>query len=166
MSEHIEDHAKLYEAARSLRKTGMPMTWRADEISSVLDELIRLRHIVASGLAVSINQENKQLRADNEALIATGKVLGSGVDILGPRCDQLKAENERLERNRDMWKGQVERQAEELASLRSELRVMDVLAEAMAEVKATSDGESTQPIAGIVSGCLAEIATMDNGEQP
>lgn len=68
MSEHIEDHAKLYEAARSLRKTGMPLTWRADEISSVLDELIRLRHVVASGLAVSINQENKELKFDNEAL--------------------------------------------------------------------------------------------------
>ncbi|MCF5059094.1 hypothetical protein GIW54_21600 [Pseudomonas proteolytica] len=31
---------------------------------------------------------------------------------------ELKAENERLERNRDMWKGQVERQAEELTALR------------------------------------------------
>lgn len=70
----------------------------------------------------------------------------------------LLAERDRLERNRDMWKGQVERQAEELALLRRELRVMDVLAEAMAEVKATSDGHSTQPIADIVAGCLAEIA--------
>lgn len=68
MSEHIEDHKKLYEAARSLRKTGMPLSWRADEISAVLDELIRLRRIVASGLAVSINQENKDLRFEVEGL--------------------------------------------------------------------------------------------------
>ena len=34
---------------------------------------------------------------------------------------ELKAENERLERNRDMWKGQVERQAEELTALREEV---------------------------------------------
>jgi hypothetical protein len=66
--EHIEDHKKLYEAARSLRKTGMPLSWRAGEISAVLDELIRLRHIVASGLAVSINQENKDLRFEVEGL--------------------------------------------------------------------------------------------------
>lgn len=70
MIEHIEDHAKLYEAARSLRKSGMPLSWRADEISAVLDELIRLRHIVASGLAVSINQENKDLRFEVERLKA------------------------------------------------------------------------------------------------
>lgn len=34
---------------------------------------------------------------------------------------ELKAENERIERNRDMWKGQVERQAEELTALRGEV---------------------------------------------
>lgn len=34
---------------------------------------------------------------------------------------ELKAENERLERNRDMWKGQVERQSEELTTLRGEV---------------------------------------------
>ena len=33
---------------------------------------------------------------------------------------ELKAENERLERNRDMWKGQVERQAEEMTALRKD----------------------------------------------
>lgn len=68
MSEHIEDHAKLYDAARSLRKTGMHISWPANEISAVLDELIRLRHIVASGLAVSINQENKELRKEQERI--------------------------------------------------------------------------------------------------
>lgn len=68
MSEHIEDHEKLYEAARSLRATGMKLSWQAGEISAVLDELLRLRHIVASGLAVSINQENKDLKHENEQL--------------------------------------------------------------------------------------------------
>lgn len=70
MSEHIEDHKKLYEAARSLRKTGMPLSWRADEIAAALEEMVRLRHIVASGLAVSINQENKDLRFEVECLKA------------------------------------------------------------------------------------------------
>lgn len=72
----------------------------------------------------------------------------------------LVVEKGRTERNRDMWKGQVERQAEDIAKLRHEVRVADVLAEALAEVKATSDGESTQPIADIVAGCIAEIGAM------
>lgn len=76
----------------------------------------------------------------------------------------LVIEKERTERNRDMWKGQVERQTQEITKLRQEIRVMDVLAEAMAEVKATSDGESTQPIADIVAGCLVEIAELSKGD--
>lgn len=36
----------------------------------------------------------------------------------------------------------------------------DILAEAMAEVKASSDGLSDQPIAEIVQGCLDEIAAL------
>lgn len=98
-----------------------------------------------------------------------GEASLAGANNLLAECygalGKLMADNERLERNRDMWKGQVERQAEELVSLRSELRVIDVLAEAMAEMKATSDGESAQPIADIVSGCVAEIAAMGHGER-
>lgn len=48
------------------------------------------------------SEEVAQLRAENKALTS------------------YKAENERLERNRDMWKGQVERQAEELTTLRKD----------------------------------------------
>lgn len=39
-------------------------------------------------------------------------------------------------------------------------RHFDILAEAMAEVKATSDGLSDQPIADIVAGCIEEIAAL------
>jgi hypothetical protein len=39
-------------------------------------------------------------------------------------------------------------------------RHFDILAEAMSEVKATSDGESDQPISDIVAGCLAEIDAL------
>ncbi|MFL1495073.1 hypothetical protein [Pseudomonas antarctica] len=35
--------------------------------------------------------------------------------------EKLKADNDRIERNRDMWKGQVEQQAEELTALRGEV---------------------------------------------
>ncbi len=39
-------------------------------------------------------------------------------------------------------------------------RHFDILAEALAEVKATSDGKSDQSIADIVAGCLDEIAAL------
>ncbi|MDF1599670.1 hypothetical protein PZ895_07760 [Mesorhizobium sp. YIM 152430] len=39
-------------------------------------------------------------------------------------------------------------------------RHFDILVEAMAEVKATSDGGSDQPIADIVAGCIAEITAL------
>ena len=51
-------------------------------------------------------------------------------------------------------------------SLRRDARILDILVEAMAEVKATSDGNSDQPIADIVSGCLAEIAANRSPENP
>lgn len=37
---------------------------------------------------------------------------------------------------------------------------LNILAEAMAEVKATSDGLSDQPIAAIVAGCIDEIKEL------
>jgi len=43
-------------------------------------------------------------------------------------------------------------------------RHFEILAEAMAEIKATSDGLSNQPIADIVAGCLEEIAAL--GRKP
>lgn len=43
-------------------------------------------------------------------------------------------------------------------------RHFEILTEAMAEVKATSDGLSDQPIADIVAGCLAEIEAL--GREP
>ena len=45
-------------------------------------------------------------------------------------------------------------------------RHFDILAEAMAEVKATSDGLSDQPIADIVQGCLDEIAALPDHPAP
>lgn len=44
----------------------------------------------------------------------------AGMENVAQQRDQLKAENERLERNRDMWKAKVERQAEELTALRKD----------------------------------------------
>ena len=58
-----------------------------------------------------------------EALKAEVAGLRTGYEAYERVKAELKAENERLERNRDMWKGQVERQAEELTALREEVTV-------------------------------------------
>lgn len=39
-------------------------------------------------------------------------------------------------------------------------RHFEILAEALSEIKATSDGLSDQPIADIIAGCLAEIEAL------
>jgi len=36
----------------------------------------------------------------------------------------------------------------------------DILVAAMSEVKATSEGKSTQPISQIVAGCVSELAAL------
>jgi CRISPR/Cas system-associated endoribonuclease Cas2 len=77
--------------------------------------------------------------------VQSGELGKHRADAIKARYDALKAENE---------------------SLRKDARLLDILAEAMAEVKATSDGESEQPIADIVSGCLAEIAAISSPENP
>lgn len=41
-------------------------------------------------------------------------------------------------------------------------RCQDILASAMAEIKATHDGTSDQPIAEIIAGCIAEIHSAND----
>lgn len=74
-------------------------------------------NIQNKALSDSFRNERDQLRAEVAGL-RTGYEAYERVNA------ELKAENERLERNRDMWKGQVERQAEELTALRK--RIDDV----------------------------------------
>lgn len=61
------------------------------------------------------------LQAERDRLRAEVAGLRTGYEAYEQVNAELKAENERLERNRDMWKGQVERQAEELTALREEV---------------------------------------------
>ncbi|WP_262381416.1 hypothetical protein [Pseudomonas sp. WS 5079] len=92
-------------------------------------------------MMTKLEDQNVLLKAENErdelALRAFSRVAENAVaerdqlraEVAGLRTGyeayervnaELKAENERIERNRDMWKGQVERQAEELTALREE----------------------------------------------
>lgn len=63
---------------------------------------------------------------------------------------ELKAENERIERNRDMWKGQVERQAEELTSMRKDAEQWRALV-----------GRAKDPVIGY-TGCVI-CGSADHG---
>lgn len=117
---------------------------------------------------------------DNEAHLS-----GAEVEEVASSLATLQAEVERLTKERDEeavcvayaegdFKKALDRAeaAEtELAQLKQQLaerpgvRHFDILAEAMAEVKATSDGDSTQPIADIVAGCLAEIDALPDSRR-
>ena len=63
----------------------------------------------------------QEILAERDQLRAEIAGLKTGYEAYERVNAELKAENERLERNRDMWKGQVERQAEELTALREEV---------------------------------------------
>ena len=63
----------------------------------------------------------KTVVAERDQLRAEIAGLRTGYEAYERVNAELKAENERLERNRDMWKGQVERQTEELTTLRGEV---------------------------------------------
>jgi len=80
------------------------------------------------------------------------------------QVDELKTENESLRANANLHKLSMDASCYEIQEMRKDARLLDILAEAMAEVKATSDGESDQPIADIVSGCLAEIDAISSPE--
>lgn len=61
------------------------------------------------------------LIAEIDKIDADRKACWAEFKVQGRMLDEIKAENERIARNRDMWKGQVERQAEELTRLRKAL---------------------------------------------
>jgi predicted nucleic acid-binding Zn-ribbon protein len=70
---------------------------------------------------------------------------------------EIDARNASAER--DALKAEVER-------LRASRKVLTVLAEAMAEIKTTIDGNSNQPVRDIVYGAIAEVAALSrNGEE-
>ncbi|MEO3387365.1 hypothetical protein [Mesorhizobium sp. CAU 1741] len=85
------------------------------------------------------------------------------------RIAELEAENARLTKERDesgrRWRDSFD--AMHQRAMRAEakhvvdLRHFNILVEAMAEVKATSDGLSDQPVADIVQGCIDEIASLE-----
>jgi hypothetical protein len=84
---------------------------------------------------------------------------------------QLQTANEELARVRETLHPKLRESQERVRALSSGLTAAkgaletlrkreSVLVDAMAEVKATSDGKSTQPIASIVSGCITELALL------
>jgi hypothetical protein len=79
------------------------------------------------------------------ALSSENARLREHVSDLETRKAEVHALHERTERNRDMWKGQVERQSEELASLRQKLEQKD---EALERVIAYLEGGNPLHMSG------------------
>ena len=96
--------------SRKIRRVRDRLGWR--EGMSVLEIRARaeqLRALASQGAVVTAD-----LMAERDQLKAEIAGLKTGYEAYEQVNAELKAENERLERNRDMWKGQVERQTEEL----------------------------------------------------
>lgn len=68
---------------------------------------------------------------------------------------KLKAENERLERNRDMWKEQVGRQCETIEGLRKALKTAE---DAMWHADGNMDGEAAD--------ARDALAVLGQGDRP
>ena len=66
-------------------------------------------------------EDRNKLGDRYDAVNAEVAGLRTGYEAYEQVNAELKAENDRIERNRDMWKGQVERQSKELAALRGEV---------------------------------------------
>lgn len=49
---------------------------------------------------------------------------------------------------------------ERITDLERKLRIAEISQEAMAEIKATIDGDSDQPVRDIVYGCISEIKNL------
>lgn len=131
----VEQHVPLTELE------GVPGWSRVVELVDVVAERDQLRaeaHRLTMGMGMQVIKsfsEHADQKSIDELLAAGIQVdkeeisrlraevagLRTGYEAYEQVNAELKAENERLERNRDMWKGQVERQAEELTALREEV---------------------------------------------
>ena len=67
------------------------------------------------------------------------------------RIEKLKAE-------RDALAEENERLRKRVKDMSSDIRIGYIHCEALAEIKATVDGKSDQPVADIISSCIAAVA--------
>jgi hypothetical protein len=65
---------------------------------------------------------------------------------------------EAAEAERDALADEIERLRKRVKDMSSDIRIGYIHCEALAEIKATVDGKSDQPVADIISGCIAEVA--------
>jgi len=87
-----------------------------EEIETVLIHGKALKDVVSE--RDHLDAMNANLRDQNTSLDAECARLEKGRDELASRVRELEGERDRALRNRDMWKGQCERQAEQLTALR------------------------------------------------
>ncbi|MBT9303276.1 hypothetical protein [Pseudomonas sp. TAE6080] len=102
-----------------------------EDMQEAQRENARLTELLTVGMTLDGNlrvygdwqsvRKAQEILAERDQLRAEIAGLKTGYEAYEQVNAELKAENERLERNRDMWKGQVERQAEELTALREEV---------------------------------------------
>ena len=134
-------------AIRELVRSGYPLKARdAKDLLGHNDHLVELLE-ARSRLMLGVEIERDQLRAEIAG-------LKTGYEAYEQVNAELKAENERLERNRDMWKGQVDRQCETIEGLRKALKAAE---DAMWHADGNMDGEAAD--------ARDALADLGQGEQ-
>ncbi|MFJ2456378.1 hypothetical protein ACIOWK_32540 [Pseudomonas protegens] len=118
-----QSSAELAVHMRSLQK--MP-GWHDPLADRLWQEVEALKALIAENEHLAMcarkwEEAAMQWGAERDHLKAEVAGLKTGYEAYERVNAELKAENKRIERNRDMWKGQVERQAGELTKLRKAL---------------------------------------------
>ena len=94
----------------------------ADELAG--NQLYGLQRRCRDEAAALLRQQSERIAELAAEVLEQARCTGMGAErelALMAERDRLQAEVERTSNNRDMWKGQCERQAEQLAQMRAEV---------------------------------------------
>lgn len=94
----------------------------ADELAG--NQLYGLQRRCRDEAAALLRQQSERIAELEAEVLEQARCTGMGAErelALMAERDRLQAEVERTSNNRDMWKGQCERQAEQLAQMRAEV---------------------------------------------
>ena len=141
------DNAQLIYALKQEQQSYLVLRAERDQLKAELATERQRRWDGNESAALERDEDVRKFRAEIAGL-KTGYEAYERVNA------ELKAENERLERNRDMWKGQVDRQCETIEGLRKALKAAE---DAMWHADGNMDGEAAD--------ARDALADLGQGEQ-
>ena len=147
------DMGKLTRERNSFRSSAEKLKAENERLAAACERAEQI--IIVECKAASLAKVRANLlEANRDQLRAEVAGLRTGYEAYERVNAELKAENERLERNRDMWKGQVDRQCETIEGLRKALKAAE---DAMWHADGNMDGEAAD--------ARDALAALGQGEQ-